>query len=266
MPKKTVNKIDRAEEAVQRLVGMFERDEIPEAVAETVIRSKLGNAPSAKWSLGNQLLMLLAGTTDARGFRQWEQAGRKVRKGAKAFYILGPMTRKMEDKETGETVTRVFGFKGVPVFAAEDTEGDEPYEAEVYEPMELPPLWDVAERIGVTRIDYGPFANGFKGYYQPGEKRIMLCSHDVDVFFHELAHAAHATIETLKGGQDRKQEIVAETVAATLCVLYGYEGFISKAGDYISAYAEENPARAIMSVLATVQKVLGVILGDGEEE
>jgi hypothetical protein len=37
--------------------------------------------------------MLLAGTSDARGFGQWDEAGRWVVKGTKAFHILGPIVK-----------------------------------------------------------------------------------------------------------------------------------------------------------------------------
>lgn len=254
---KTKPKIDRADQAIRSLLEMFETGAMPEAIAETVIRREQSDAPSAAWSLGNQLLMLLRGTTDARGFRQWEQVGRKVKKGAKAFYILGPMTRKIEKEE--ETRTIVYGFRGVPVFAYEDTEGEE-LEIPDYQPMELPPLWEVAQKIGVSRVEYGPFMTRCRGYYSPTEDRIMLCTHDTRTFFHELAHAAHNRVEKLKGGQVARDEIIAETVAATLCLMYGFEGYIPKSNDYISHYAKDNPARAIMGVLTTVQKVLNVIL------
>jgi len=37
-------------------------------------------------------------TADARVFKQWQKAGRRVKKGAKAFYILAPVKRKVPVK------------------------------------------------------------------------------------------------------------------------------------------------------------------------
>jgi hypothetical protein len=65
--------------------------------------------------------MYLNNTEDARGFRQWQQAGRRVNKGSKAFYILAPMFKKVE--ENGEEFQQLIGFRSVPVFRVEDTEG-----------------------------------------------------------------------------------------------------------------------------------------------
>jgi len=81
-------------------------------------------------------------TEDARGFRQWQKIGRRVKKGAKAFYILAPIRKKVPVKirreverinENGETeiveveetiyVDKLVGFKSIPVFRYEDTEG-----------------------------------------------------------------------------------------------------------------------------------------------
>ncbi len=42
--------------------------------------------------------MLMNETEDARGFRQWEKVGRRVKKGAKAFYILAPVRKKVPVK------------------------------------------------------------------------------------------------------------------------------------------------------------------------
>ena len=70
-------------------------------------------------------------------------------------------------------------------------------------------------------VSYQAFAAKFYGAYRPDSKKILLGTHDIQVFFHELAHAAHHRIAgTLKGGQVPSQEIVAELTAATLANLY----------------------------------------------
>jgi antirestriction protein ArdC len=75
--------------------------------------------------------MYLNETDDARGFRQWLQVGRHVKKGSKAFYIIGPVTKKITEKkslDSGEKVREekqiIAGFKAIPVFRIEDTEGE----------------------------------------------------------------------------------------------------------------------------------------------
>jgi hypothetical protein len=256
----------KVKQAVDSLLAMFQSGDLPEKAARTFINARAGyGKPSDKWSLGNRLLMLIAGTEDARGYQQWREAGRQVKKGARAFYILAPMTRKVTQKvidpETGEEKQEekiiVTGFRGVPVFRYEDTEG-EPLPEVDYSPPELPPLYEVARRFGVE-VKYLPFAGQAAGAFRPGQKQVILYSHDVDVFFHELAHAVHNTIRPLKGGQQQDQEIVAETVACVLCELYGAKGYLWHGWEYIKHYAGRDPKaalKAIMAVLSEVEEVL----------
>jgi hypothetical protein len=264
---------ERADEALRSILDLFESDELPERIAETVIARAEGCSPSANWSLGNQLLMLLAGTTDARGFRQWKEVGRSVDKGAKAVYILGPVTRKIRetDETTGEESERpiVTGFTTIPVFRIEDTNGAS-VEPPDYRPAEFPPLYDVAQAWGI-RVEYAPFVARFKGYYRPSTDRIMLCSHDARVYLHELAHAAHARVlrargESLKGGQHAGQEIVAELTAAVLCRLYDLDGFLASSREYIADNSNGNPGRGAMRVLNDVQACLRLLLEDAPDD
>ena len=73
----------RANSELEKIVQLFSSKQLPDLCAKALINAP--EKPSSKWSFGNQLLMLLAGTADARGFRQWNEAGRWVSKGAKAF-------------------------------------------------------------------------------------------------------------------------------------------------------------------------------------
>src|SRR5690606_34044420 len=91
---------------------------------------------------------------DCRGFKQWEQAGRKVKKGSKAVYIFRPHTIKKKDDE-GEEKRVCIGFSAVPVFAASSTEGNENLPG--YAPQVLPPLLEVARNMGVS-VSYTPLS------------------------------------------------------------------------------------------------------------
>jgi hypothetical protein len=268
MQKQDTSQRDRAGEALAAILELVESGDLPDAIARTRIARQAGDRPCSAWSIGNQLLCLIAGTEDARGFRQWQEAGRKVKKGARAFSILAPCTVKRTELDAaGDEVERVavVGFRGVPVFRLEDTEGEELPRVESYAPEVLPPLMDVAERLGVPVI-WTASTGGAFGYHwrdlNSGRDGIVLGSHDDGVFFHELAHAAHGRVEALRGGQDARQEVIAETVAAVLCRLYGAgDGTLRTSVDYIAGYAKgERPERAIMRYLADVDRVLDVIL------
>lgn len=260
----------RVTDALEAVLGMFEREDYPERIAITFLEKQKGHKPSDFWSFGNYLIMLLSGTRDARGYTQWNDVGRQVVAGAKAIWILAPVVKMvpvkgpdgmvMVDAEGKEIkVPRMLRTKGVPVFGVEDTTG-EPLVEPDYTPPEAPPLMEIAKVFGV-RVDYGPCVSDYLGVYMPGANRMELCTHDVRTWFHELAHAVHGTIRPLKGGQDPAQEIVAETVAAVLSYCYGYGGYVGHSARYIRAYAkgEKNPAGAVLKVLHNVEAVLARI-------
>ena len=251
----------KAQECLQRIVELFKEGNVPKALAVATIPPQT-DIPSAKWSISNRVLQFLSDTSDARGFRQWQKAKRKVKKGAKAFCILGPKSRMIKEKDDNDQEVEkniVVGFFAIPVFRAEDTDG----EPLPYEPATPPPLADVAEQFSLS-VSYQTFASKYYGYYQGGAKRIVLASHSVQVFFHELAHAAHERIEgDLKGGQVPSQEIIAELTAATLAQMYCPEANLGFSYEYIKTYAEKSKKsieRSCLAVLNTVGKVLDEIL------
>jgi hypothetical protein len=213
--------------------------------------------------------MYISGTNDARGIRQWNEAGRKVKKGSKAFRILVPRIRKQETDE-GDEKDVLIGFLACPVFRVEDTEGD-PLD---YEPPKFPtnmPLIEKAEAWGIS-LDAIPGNRGYYGFYQPGsKKRIAVATPEETVFFHELSHAAHdRVLGGIKPGQDWKQEIVAELSAAVLCLLVGKTTrYLGNNHRYIEVYAKKAGLTAVqgcLRVIGDVEKVLSLILiGDVEK-
>lgn len=256
---------EQIKEICDRLLKMFESGEFPPAAARTVIARAAGDKgiPSARWSMCNQLIMLLSGTEDARGFRQWLEVSRHVTKGAKAIYILVPLTRKITmtivdaaGETTEHTQHQIKGFRTAPVFRYEDTEGA-PLVTPGYMPPQLPPLFNVAQHFGMVR--YAPLTgNALGSCSQTGT--ITLHSYDLDVFFHELAHQVHATIYPLKPGQDMDQELVAEMVSCTLCELYGLEGYHWQGWRYMMHYGSEDPIKTLKSINAVLRQVEQVIM------
>lgn len=80
------------------------------------------------------------------------------------------------------------------------------------------------------------------------------------MYFHELAHAVHDTIEPLKNVDTNKAEIVAELSAAVLTEMLGISGYEQQAYEYIRTYTkgkkDKNVIISITNVLNTVQKVV----------
>ena len=261
-----MSRAERAKQQLSRIAEMFSSERLPDLLAKSYLEPT--GLPSDKWSLGNRLIMTMEGTSDARGYRQWQKVGRHVKKGTKAIYILAPRVNKAveKDKETGEETTRTYvaGFQGIPVFRYEDTDGAA-IKTVKNEPKELPPLADVAERWGI-KVRFDGTRHGEFGSFSKSDGEIRLCTDDVSTFFHELAHLAHSRIEDLKPGQDARQEIIAQLVACTLAKTYGYDGVDGYTYGYVAHYADggdpETVGRACYRVLGMAEKILDMILVD----
>jgi len=244
---------------LDKLVQLFSSTQLPDMCAMALINAP--ERPSSKWSMGNQLLMVIAGTADARGYKQWLDVGRHVKAGAKAFRILGPVIIKkpLETNKEEESVEVLVGFRAIPVFRYEDTEGEE---LPTYTPRNPPPLLDVASRFGM-RVNYLRLSAGVYGMTDYERQVITLATEDWTVFFHELAHALHRSFEPKSGhGQEPEAEAIAQLVAGTLARLYERpaDGF---SWTYIASQAGSgNPqqvGRLCMHVLDRAKNVLDLI-------
>jgi hypothetical protein len=255
---------ERANAELDKIIRLFSTTQLPDLCAKAFINAP--EKPSSKWSFGNQLLTLLAGTEDARGYRQWGEVGRYVRKGSKAFYILGPVFVKKhldnQDPNDDEEVEVLVGFRAIPVFRLEDTEGEE---LPAFKPRNPPPLLDVAERYGM-KVNYLRLSAGVYGLTDYERQIITLATEDWTVFWHELAHAIHRSYEPKTDyGQEPEAETIAQLVAATLARLYGRPDD-SFSWTYIASQAEsaspQQIGRMCMRVLDRAKKVLDLIYLD----
>lgn len=262
------------QEAVKNLLIMFERGQMPEAVAFNIIRKQKGviYKPSDCWSIGNQILQLIQHTEDARGFRQWKDVGRSVIKGRKAIHILAPMTFKVKKTNpvTGEEEERIVitGFRPISVFRYEDTEGEELDYIPEFVPPEPPPFWNVADKLGI-KVSYIPMLGNYLGQFNMRSNSIKLCSEDAIVYFHELSHAVHNTFVDLRKCDHAVAETVAEFSAVVLAHIQGITGFEHQGWEYIqeATKTKGNPEEAlkfIMQCLSDVEKVVSIILDTAE--
>jgi len=251
---------EKVKQALDSIIQRFKEGDIPEAVAFSTF--PIPNIPAARWSLLNRIIMFFAGTSDARGYRQWQQVDRHVKRGAKAFTILAPRFIRKEGEDGGEAKSVLVGFLAVPVFRVEDTDG-KPLD---YQNIELPelPLMEVAQEWGIS-IKAIPGNYRYLGYFSQDRKQIALATKEESVFFHELSHAAHQRVlGELKQGQDWKQEIVAELAASALCKIVGKTfNYLGNHYRYIEAYAKGanlTPWQFFLNVTGTTEKVLNLII------
>ena len=254
------------QDVVPTLLEMFANEDFPAQLALTIIKRE--NAiPSDSWSVTNRLIMRIIGeTNDARTYKQWQSAGRQVKKGQKAFGIIAPVTKKFRNEETDEDEIRIIGFRALPVFAYESTEG-EPLPEYDCTPAKLPPFFDAAQALGVS-VYWKPISRNAYGYYRLSDRSITLHSQDYAVFFHELGHAVHDTIEPLADVPDDKAEVVAELTAAVLCEMAEVSGYQQQSYEYIKQYVsgKDNKAvlKAIADVLSLVEQIVSKVVAAAE--
>lgn len=250
---------DKARISLDRVISKFKNGDL--SSISKVARIKLtSGAPANNWSLSNKVLAFVqAEELDCRGFRQWQQVGRTIKKGSKAVYIVRPHTIKKKSEDENKDEVICVGFSHIPVFPASCTEGKDTLPG--YKPVELPPLADVAKRFGI-QVDYIPIAPDRLGDCNQEGSKIRLGTHEPKIFFHELTHAIHARIDGgLKGGQHTDQETIAELTTAVLMDFYGLGDHSGNAWKYISHYAKD-PLVAITKAMGTVEQVLEVLLSD----
>lgn len=247
----------RAREAVDRLINAFNE---PEKLVDTVARAALipNNSPCRKWSPSNRFLIALAGTGDARGYRQWQEVNRHVKKGSKATYILVPSIRKEKDENADDEKQVLAGFLAAPVFRVEDTDGEPLPETT---PTQIPKLQVVADALEIPVTYTGAVSDRVLGLYRhddnPESGAITLYSHDMATFYHELAHALHHRTGLIRNGKSdidkRANETVAEISAAVLVRLFEGEEVGRQAIQYVQGYgAKETHLLSLLPEIMTV--------------
>lgn len=270
----------QSQEAANNILNVFRSGTLPAALAPVFIHRR-DAVPCRAWSWSNQLLTALAGHSDARGFRQWLDAGRAVRKGERAFQILGPITIKRceRDSETGEKHERMalVGFKSIPVFGLDQTDVVDAEKwasankgaAESERFTASLPVVSVARAWNLSVETYNGADNRALGYYRHG-KAIALGVKNLATWAHELVHAADdRCIGGLKSGQHLDQEIVAELGGAVLLTVLGYgaESDLGGAWAYIAGYCQrENkaPIAVCQRLLERICNAVALILDTAE--
>jgi hypothetical protein len=123
-----------------------------------------------------------------------------MKKGSKAFYILGPVFKKITDEkptalsETERTEKEILaGFRGIPIFSSEDTEGA-PLITEDYK-VNIPCEFNgIIQELNLKVVPVR-FCGTSYGSYNLLNKNIKLASPDIEVFLHEFSHAVDDRLE-----------------------------------------------------------------------
>ena len=239
----------KAADVANDILAAFERGTVPAACAQIFLHRK-GDRPSARWSWRNQLIAALRGHADARGFRQWQEVGRTVRKGEHAFHILGPVMVKAKRGEASEDDSsetpglRLAGFRTIPVFGFDQTEGEPlPGESEHRAFLDSLPLIEVARAWNLQVTTFNGRDARELGYYGPATGTIALGVENLSTWAHELIHVAdhrRGDCGARRGGATN--EVVAEFGGAILLECLGHHGESDRGGvyAYIESYCRRN--------------------------
>lgn len=251
----------KAQAAADRIVAAFRAGKIPEALAQVFVH-RADDVPCRSWSVLNQLIVALAGSSDARGFRQWQAVGRYVNKGERSIHILVPLCRKAEDPETGEERVHLYGFKGAPVFGFEQTGGAPlPVDHAAQRFLDSLPLVTVARSWGLSVESYNGQAGRAFGKYRRGQG-IALGVENLSTWAHELIHAADDRLGNLKEfGQHWRSETVAELGGAVLlgCIGRSVEADLGGCWRYVKAYADKADLQPVTACRRVVERVCAAV-------
>lgn len=282
------NRNEKTQRAIDHVLTAFRSGDIPAAIVHTKFGIP-GNIPMSQWSERNQFLAALNGTIDARGFQQWKTAGRSVKRGAKAFYILAPWTITKEVPELSETgkiiidektnepakpkKTIVIGYYDVPVFRVEDTEGEPlKYDQLDERKFDLAPVarsWG----IDIRQIEHTGGMNAYYSFGNNDDLYIAMAQDSEKTFCHELAHAAHHRLCYHDNLDFREipsweKEVVAELCSGALLYLIGKKPEIGNHYQYIERHAKDSGIdmfAACMKVTDTCRMVIDAIMTEAEK-
>ena len=244
----------KARAVLDKLIDAFEN---PEQLVDTLARASLipNNSPCRKWSPHNRFIVAIHGTGDARGYNQWKEVDRYVKKGAKAMYILVPRIKKVEEEDSGEDDTVLIGFLAAPVFRIEDTDGES---LPGCDPPQIPMLQTVAHALNIPITYTGAVSEEVLGAYSSSEDRIILFTHDMATFYHELIHALHKRSGKLRDSRNenakRDNETVAEIGAAVLVHIFEGQQVGRQALQYVKNYGANKT-----QMLRLLPEIMGVI-------
>ena len=177
------------------------------------------------------------------GYRVWQKMGRQVRKGEQGITIFAPITRKIEDQDSGDSKRIISGFKTATVFDISQTDGEEI--PDICSPIQgddqglFNALRDFAHSKSFkTQFDSaGP--NGTCHFAPRGIEisinPLLPPLHQAKTMAHELGHALLHSAEDYRMHNERSVlELEAESVAFVVLNCMGLDS-----GDYSFAYVSD---------------------------
>ena len=243
------------------------------------------------YSMLNQLALKKVG--EYATFKQWQELGGHIRKGAKAeivvFYKMNQYQVEV-DGDNGEEPEKKWKLKQVPVlkyymvFHIDDVEGVKPLETEDFGTPEEQKFEDELEAESVmdgylTRENISLTYAGNRAFYCPSTDEIYLPekykfgkngAEFYSTAFHEMVHSTghekrlHRDFDCFGSGVYSKEELVAEIGACSILYLLGIEteDTFTNSTAYIQSWLKllANDTKMIVFAAARADKAVRLIL------
>lgn len=233
------------------------------------------------YSANNQMLIWMQNPDATRvmgygskdGRTGWKSVGRQVRAGEKSIKIFAPLLKREVDRETGEVIERLRGYKIVSVFDVSQTDGDELPQAprpdgDLESSTEtghrlLMANWDWLAGEGVVLFRAPvPDTPEAKGSYRPGREGRSPVIHvrpdlAIDMQAKTLAHeSAHYQADHRFSTPREEAELVAESSAFVVAQHYGLDTSDYSFG-YITNWSQDRELfKEKLGQIAQVSKTL----------
>jgi hypothetical protein len=203
-------------------------------------------------------------------FKRWQELGRQVQRGQKAYSILRPIQVKVENEKT-EEVTMVRRFKVVrALFAVSQTAGEDlpPYE---------PPAWSrnrALQSLDITEVPFEHYDGNVQGYsYDRNLAVSPVAAYPFKTWAHEAGHilGGHTIPEKLLEYQEHRgvSEFEAEATAHLFLKTIGATDQFneSESRGYIQHYmrGQEPTERNYTTILNSTGRLVEAGYERGEE-
>ena len=297
-------KFDIYEEVTNRIIKQLEGGVIPWHKPWKVSGVKIRGAEDLRTVAFNRITksaysalnqMLLSRPGEYASFKQWNELGGKIKKGAKSeivvFWKWIDIKKKIDEKDpdSEEKLVKVPHLRYYQVFHIDDVEGVEPLSFDqINEPTEFDPVEEaeaiIDNYVAAERIKLGYGRN--RAFYSPALDAIQLPERFqfgkkggefYSTAFHELVHSTGAKhrLDRLKasaffGNEEySKEELVAEIGAAGMLNLLGIEteGTFRNSAAYVQSWlgALKGDKTLIVSASTRAEKALRYIVNGKEE-
>lgn len=269
------------EMVTDRIIEELEKGVIPWKKPWKSISNGAYNRVSKKpYSLLNQLMLKHEG--EYATFKQWQEMGGKIKKGAKSEFVVFWKMLSVEEEKDGATITKTIPMlRYYNVFHISQVEGIEPLEA--VETIHNEPI-EEAEKVknGYSVRENIQFIEevGNKAFYSPSGDYICIpCKEQFEKIneyystaFHEMIHSTgHKKrldrLVNAKFGSEKysKEELVAEIGSAMILNELGIEtpDTFENSTAYIQSWLQvlKNDNKFIVSASGKAEKAVKYIIG-----